>query len=116
VNLDEFVALSMRLTGRRPLDRATAQTYLDALLAVPSDRAALMELMRRPRSAANGPADTALERRIIESWYTGVYRVNGVDHVATYTGALLWTALDRSAPGTCRGETGYWAHPPQMTR
>jgi hypothetical protein len=116
VTLDEFVTLSERLTGRRALDRATAQVYLDAFSASSPDRALLVQLTRGPLSAAVDPARIALERRIIESWYTGIHVVNGVGQVAAYAGALVWTALDQPAPGHCRGETGYWSQPPRATR
>jgi hypothetical protein len=99
--LDEFVALSSRLTGRRDLDRDTAEILLKAFLATPGHA----ERLRQP--------DSALEREIIAAWYTGVSTVGDQPRLATHTGALQWRALGIPAPGTCSGRFGAWAEPPR---
>jgi hypothetical protein len=100
-SLDEFVALSSRLTGRADLDRAAAAALLGALMASPRHAPRL----RRP--------DAALEREIIAAWYTGVHEFGGERQLVTHTGALQWRALGMPAPGTCTGGFGAWADPPR---
>jgi hypothetical protein len=115
ISVDEFVRLSQRLLGRSSLDAQIAATYLNALLAVPANRPLLARLARE-----NGPeltpAHVALERTIIEWWYTGTYTVGGERRLATHAGALMWSALGVRAPGTCApGGFGEWSRPPQRT-
>jgi hypothetical protein len=97
--VDDFLALSSRLTGFSDLDRQTAGILLKNLLATPGNDARLA----RP--------DAALERDIIVAWYTGVHQVRGEAQLVTHTGALQWRALGVSAPGRCVGPFGTWAKP-----
>ena len=114
ISLDEFLRLSQRLVGRTTLDRRVAATYLTALVAVPSNAVLLAQLAAAAASRADlTPAHTALERTIVEWWYTGVYSVNGERRLATHTGALMWSALGMPAPGTCVGAMGAWSRPPR---
>jgi len=114
-SVDEFLRLSRRLVGRTRLDAQIAATYLDALLADAANRPLLARLARET-GAAPTPAHAALERTIIEWWYTGTYAVGGERRLATHTGALMWSALGTRAPGTCApGEFGEWARQPRPT-
>src|SRR2546423_1812854 len=70
ISASEFLLLSQRLTGRRKLDAKAAATYLAALLAVPENANALIRLAREKRSSQEL---AALERTILEWWYTGTY-------------------------------------------
>ena len=101
--LDDFLALSSRLTGHSDLDRDAAGTFLEALLETPGTAARLA----RP--------DAALEREIIAGWYTGVCEARGERRLFTHAGALQWRALGMPAPGTCAGRFGAWADPPRTT-
>jgi hypothetical protein len=98
-SVDDFLALSSRLTGYGNLDRETAGIFLKTLLATPGNAAGLA----RP--------DAALERDIIVAWYTGVHQVRGEAQLVTHAGALQWRALGMPAPGTCVGPFGTWARP-----
>jgi D-sorbitol dehydrogenase-like protein len=98
-SVDDFLALSSRLTGYENLDRQTAGIFLKNLLATPGNSARLA----RP--------DAALETDIIAAWYTGVQQVRGEAQLVTHTGALQWRALGMPAPGTCVGPFGSWAKP-----
>lgn len=100
-SLDNFLALSSRLTAYTDLDRKIGGTILNNLLASPDMAARLA----RP--------DAALERDIIVAWYTGVQEVPGEARVVTHTGALQWRALGMPAPGLCGGPFGTWATPPR---
>jgi hypothetical protein len=98
-SVDDFLALSSRLTGYDNLDRETAGIFLKHLLATPGNAVRLA----RP--------DAALERDIIVAWYTGVHEVRGEARLVTHSGALQWRALGMPAPGTCVGPFGSWAKP-----
>jgi hypothetical protein len=101
-SIDDFLALSSRLTGQASLDRDLAGIYLKTLLATPGITSARLA---RP--------DTELERDIIVTWYTGVHRVLGEAQLVTHTGALQWRAIGVPAHGTCSGPFGAWATPHQ---
>jgi hypothetical protein len=112
ISLDEFVRLSQRLLGRTNLDARVAATYFNALIAVAANVPLLARLAQDSGTALT-PAHLALERAIIECWYTGIYTVAGERRLATHTGALMWGALGMPAPGTCTGSLGAWARPPR---
>lgn len=109
VSLDDFLALSARLTGHERLDPALAKTYLDAFTATPAAAARLHALLT---GGERTPGHAALAREVVEVWYTGVYRMEGTPHVATHAGALVWQVLGRPAPGTCVTMTADWSQPP----
>jgi hypothetical protein len=103
---DDFLSLSARLLQKdvASLNADYAQSYLEGL----GSQGAGLE------SLAAGTADTALENRIIASWYTGLNASDAGEEVVTYTDAMLWQALDYSKPmGWCGGETGYWSSAPE---
>jgi hypothetical protein len=109
-SLDEFVELSGRLLVRSKLDREVAQIYLNALLADADNAIYLATLVQMNGNPT--PEQAALSRTIIEWWYTGVYTLDGKPRLATYSGALVWSALGMPAPGTCAGPFGAWSQPP----
>jgi hypothetical protein len=109
-SLDEFLEVSQRLLGRSKLDREIAQIYLDAVLSNADDAVQLAYLVES--NANPTPEMKALASTIIEWWYTGVYTINGASRLATHTGALMWSALGKPAPGTCAGPFGAWSRPP----
>jgi hypothetical protein len=110
VSLDDFIELSQRLLGRSKLDREIAQIYLDAVRSNADDAIQLEYLVES--NANPTPEMKVLAATIIEWWYTGVYTVNGTPRLATHTGALMWSALGMTAPGTCAGRFGAWSNPP----
>jgi len=103
MTLDEFIALSSRLTGHGDLNRQAAHGLLQALLATPATAARLAQ------------PDPALEKEIIAAWYTGTHNVGGEPRVATHTGALKWRALAITPPGQCAGRFGAWSQPPRSS-
>jgi len=112
ISLDEFVRLSERLVGRTTLDERAAAAYFNALTADPATGPLLARLAQDPGTDLMS-AHLALERTIIEWWYTGTYSVAGERRLATHTGALVWAALGMPAPGNCTGPFGAWARPPR---
>lgn len=113
VSVGDFVRLSERLTGHTRLDAGVAAVYLKALMAEPANRPLLAVLVQGGPSSE--PALAALERTILEWWYTGTYLVRGEARLATHTGALMWSALGMPAPGTCAAPFGAWARPPRAS-
>ena len=109
VSVDEFLRLSQRLTGRANLDAKVGATYLEALLAIPENAGTLAQLVRESGSS---PAHAALERTILEWWYTGTYELRGERRLATHNSALMWDAVGIPAPGTCQGPFGAWSRAP----
>ena len=98
-SVDDFLALSSRLTGYDNLDREAAGIFLNNLVATPGN---LVRLAR---------PDAALERDIIVAWYSGGHQVRGEARLVTHGGALQWRALSMPAPGTCVAPFGSWAKP-----
>jgi len=109
-SLDQFIEVSQRLLGRSKLDREIAQIYLDAVLSNADDAVQLEYLVES--NANPTPEMKALAATIIEWWYTGVYTMKGESRIATHTGALMWSALGITAPGTCAARFGAWSNPP----
>jgi hypothetical protein len=111
VSLAEFMELSQRLVGRSKLDPEVGQIYLNALLADRDNAIYLATLVQMNGNPT--PEQRVLSQTIVEWWYTGVYTVDGKPRLATHTGALMWSALDMPAPGTCVGPFGAWSKPPR---
>ena len=112
ISVEDFVKLSERLTGRTNLDARVATLYCNALMADAANAPLLARLVQ-DSGAELTPAHIALERTIIECWYTGMYTVNGERRLATHTGALMWAAMGMPAPGTCATPFGAWSRPPR---
>jgi hypothetical protein len=111
ISLDQFIEVSQRLLGRSKLDREIAQMYLDAVLSNADDAITLAYLVESNNNPT--PEMKALASTIIEWWYTGVYTIKGESRLATHTGALMWSALGRPAPGTCTATFGAWSRAPE---
>jgi hypothetical protein len=109
ITLDQFRALSARLTGAAgaDLDAAMARKLLDGLVAM--GRGPGLALL----AADPGVSTGTVADDIVAAWYSGTYDTPAGAAVAGFTDALLWNALDfTKPPGFCGGETGYWADPP----
>jgi hypothetical protein len=111
ISVDQFIEVSQRLLGRSKLDREIAQVYLDAVLSNADDAITLAYLVESNNNPT--PEMKALASTIIEWWYTGVYTIKGESRLATHTGALMWSALGRPAPGTCTATFGAWSRAPE---
>jgi hypothetical protein len=108
---ERFMDLSRSLTGREQLDPLVGRLFFDALSESHGSAAVVERLLSDP--LVEDVEAAALERRIVEQWYTGVYRSGGAAQRATYQGALMWQAMAlRAAPGECQGELGFWSRPP----
>ena|SRR5690606_6012098 len=107
MTLDEFIALSSRLTERpaSSLDRGMAQRILDALYSQG-------KLNQLAILAQDTSAQPALAAELRAAWFAGLLPGHGSSPVG-YEHALVWSAAAfLHVPGTCGGPTGYWAQPP----
>jgi len=110
VSVEEFLALSEKLTGVKTLGANVARTLLGGFLAT-GHGAALAELVKED---ADITSHTELANAIVAAWYSGVYDNGSGEAVAAFTDALVWSALTFTKPwGVCGGTTGYWGEPPQ---
>lgn len=107
VTVEQFLALSQKLTNASGLDPAVAKTLLGSFLAT-GRGPALAALI------AGGRQDGPLANAVVAAWYSGLYDSGtGKQAVAMFTDALLWNALTfTKPPGFCGGATGYWAQAP----
>ena len=108
VTVDQFLALSQKLTDTTGPDNAVAEKLLGGFLAT-GHGPELEKLVGQ-----SFVSFTPLTDAIVAAWYSGVYDTGSGEAVADFTGALVWDALTYSKPfGECGGATGYWADPPQ---
>ena len=106
IGLDEFLALSARLTGAPHLDASAAAKLLDGLLST-GHGAELAALIAR------GASSGTLADEIVAAWFSGSYATSAGAAAFNLPDALLWRALDfTKPPGRCGGATGYWANEP----
>ena len=131
------ISLSAAITALIPSWRASAQARIsDELQArflgwsrtatgfadLPPDAArACLELLLRsgvsPEALSNLPLDayggTPLERQLLEAWYTGIFKLDGLSGVRNYATTLMWRAAGIDPPpGTCDGGPERWASAP----
>jgi len=110
ITLDQFRALSARLTGAAltDLDAGTAGKLLDGFIGL-GRGPDLALLAADPNLSTGTVADD-----IVGAWYSGAYETPTGLAAIRLDNALLWDALDfTKPPGLCGGETGYWAEAPQ---
>jgi hypothetical protein len=56
---------------------------------------------------------TAFEKRLLDAWYTGLFKLDGLSDVRSFDTTLMWrvAGVDPS-PGTCQGGPESWASAP----
>ena len=91
VTVDQFRALSARLTGAAAsdLDASMAGELLDGFVSIGRGIAALGLLAADPGLSTGPVADD-----IVAAWYSGTYETPAGPAVAGFIDALLWNALD----------------------
>ena len=110
ITVDEFRALSARLTGASltDLNATAAAKLLDGFLSM-GRGADLARLAADPGARAGPLADD-----IVAAWYSGNYHTAAGLASIGLPSALLWDALNYTKPsGFCGGLTGYWGDAPQ---
>ena len=56
---------------------------------------------------------TPLEKRLLEAWYTGVFKIGGSSEMRSYDTTLMWRAAGIDPPPTsCGGTPDRWASAP----
>ncbi len=110
ITADQFRALSARLTGAgiSDLEADAAEKILSGLISI--GRGPGLALLANDQNITAG----TVADDIVAAWYSGVVDTDKGPVLAAFTDALVWNALDYTKPfGSCGGETGYWAEPPQ---
>ena len=110
-SLDQFIALSQKLTGQSSLDDDMGRNIFDAFVSAghADDLAKLISEPAPERSEAK------IANALVAAWYTGFSPLPGAREVAGFNDALVWTALSYTKPwGNCGGEMGYWGEPPAV--
>lgn len=106
--LDDFLALSARLSGRdiSSLSRDMGSAILD-FLHQHGRLAQLSALFDDPSS------NQELAREVLTAWYCGQLPMVSQTTVIGFSQALVFSAAPfLHAPGMCGGATGYWSDPP----
>jgi hypothetical protein len=56
---------------------------------------------------------TPFEKRLLEAWYTGVFKLDGLPEVRSFKTTLMWRAAGVDpAPSICLGGPESWASAP----
>jgi hypothetical protein len=126
LGVDEFLALSARLTGHDELDPDTAEAMLalygetgraerlgalyDALADNPDEAAAMSQVLERANVLEIG-------LDVMRGWYLGIVRDQaGEDRVVAYETALMSTVVGDFTPirSICDNDYGFWRDPPSL--
>ena len=108
-SLDQFIAVSKKLTGQSSLDSGMGKNILDAFVAA-GQGGDIATLIGDP---APERSQLKIANAIVAAWYCGLSPLPGASEVTGFNDALVWNALSYTKPwGSCGGETGYWGEPP----
>jgi len=56
---------------------------------------------------------TALEKRLLDAWYTGLFKPDGSSEMRSFDTTLMWRVAGVDPPpGLCRGSPEIWASAP----
>jgi hypothetical protein len=94
---------SRMATGFTDLPGSSARTYLEWALrsGFTADQLAGLD--------AEVYRGTPLEKRLLEAWYTGVFKAGGSSEVRSYDTTLMWPAAGIDPPPTtCGGTPDRW--------
>jgi hypothetical protein len=102
-----FLRWSRMATGFADLPADTARAFMDQTLRSGVTVESLSDL---DPGAYQG---TALEKRLLEAWYSGIFKIDGASEIRSYETTLMWRAagIDPS-PTTCDGGPQRWASAP----
>jgi hypothetical protein len=102
-----FLDWSRMATGFTELPAGTARTCLEWTLR---SGVTVEDLSRLDPGTYRG---TPLERRLLEAWYTGLFRIGGMSEMRSYDTTLMWQAAGIDPPPTsCGGTPDRWASAP----
>jgi hypothetical protein len=93
-----FLHWSRAATGFADLTPDTARACLELLLRSGISPQALSNL------ATDAYGGTPIEKQLLEAWYTGIFRQEGLPGVRSYATTLMWRAAGIDPPpSTCNG-------------
>jgi hypothetical protein len=106
LTVEDFLALSEKLTAKAELDAGVAAKLLGGFVASGKGDG-ILKLMH------GEDIDDPLSGAIVAAWYTGLYETGWGQAVSDFNGALVWAAMSYTKPwANCGGATGYWADAP----
>lgn len=133
LSLSGFLELSRYVTGRSDLQSDIGQRLLNLYGDDPRALKRLSQLHRHIAAWNNGAAPStsfdfwvrttqptkeleAAAMRLLEHWYTGIYRNQRKAIVFAYDDALMYRpcAEVHPIPTRCGGAMGYWSKPPDV--
>ena len=104
---DRFLRWSRIATGFADLPVSTARACMDLVLRSGITPENLSDL---EPGAYRG---TPIEKRLLESWYMGVFKMDGLTEVRSYETTLMWQAAGLDPPpSTCDSGPERWASAP----
>jgi hypothetical protein len=102
-----FLDWSRMATGFTELLAGTARTCLEWTLR---SGVSVEDVSGLDPGAYRG---TPLEKRLLEAWYTGLFRIGGSSEMRSYDTTLMWQAAGIDPPPTsCGGTPDRWASAP----
>jgi hypothetical protein len=102
-----FLRWSRTATGFADLTTDAARACLELLLRSGISPETLSKL------APDAYGGTPIEKQLLEAWYTGVFKLDGLPGVRSYATTLMWRAAGIDPPpGTCNGGPERWASAP----
>lgn len=102
-----FLDWSRMATGFTELPAGTSRICLEWTLrsGVPVEELSNLD--------PGGHRGTPLEKRLLEAWYTGLFKVDGSFETRSYDTTLMWQAAGIDPPPTsCGGTPNRWASAP----
>ncbi|MGE0037698.1 MAG: sugar dehydrogenase complex small subunit [Xanthobacteraceae bacterium] len=103
----QFLDWSRMATGFIDLPAGTVRTFLEWTLR---SGMTVEDLSKLDPGTYRG---TPLERRLLEAWYTGVFKIGGSSEMRSYDTTLMWQAAGIDPPPTsCGGTPDRWASAP----
>jgi hypothetical protein len=102
-----FLRWSRTATGFADLPPDTARACLELLLRSGISAETLSNL------APDAYRGTPIEKQLLEAWYTGIFKLDGLPDVRSYATTLVWRGAGVDPPpGTCDGGPERWASAP----
>jgi D-sorbitol dehydrogenase-like protein len=102
-----FLRWSRGATGFTDLPGGTARAFMERILRSGITVENLADL---EPGAYRG---TSLEKRLLEAWYTGVFKLDGLSEMRSYETTLMWQAAGLDPPpSTCSSGPQRWASAP----
>lgn len=104
---DRFLRWSRMATGFAELPASTAWDFLELAIHSGVTPDSLSDLK------VDSYRGTALEKRLLEAWYTGVFKIDGSSEFRNDETALIWRVVGIDPPPSwCRGGPESWAAVP----